>query len=312
MLMNLSLNSLLPAVDRGLKSMKAECDLPSCHHKQLLRSIPGSRPGMRMGQSWYCSIDCFAFALRGPFAMLSARRVVEIPRNPRLSLGLVMHSKGYLTAEQLRIATAQSQSLGEELAATVIRLGMATEKQVSAARSAQWGFPALAQDYIGKAIQADLPRSILRACSAAPLHYSASAKRMLLGFTSRVEHCVLEAIEQMTECRVEACFITPTEFEEQMERLTHFPDYEEITADGSVAPEKMARAVGRVTVEVGGREARYTQYKNYVWVRVLGKRGTADVVFRVNQAVEGAVEGAIEDGKGKQSENFYEPIANLG
>jgi hypothetical protein len=304
MTMNLSLNSLLPAVDRGLKSMKTECDLPSCHSKQVLRTIPGTRPGICMGQMWYCSIDCFALALRVPFSKLSSRRVVEIPRNPRQSLGLVLHSKGYLTAEQLRVATAQSQLQGEELAVTVVRLAMVTEKQVAAALSAQWGYPALTQDYMGKTIQVDLPRSILRACSAAPLHYSESAKRILLGFVSRVEHSVLESIEQITECRVEPCFITPAEFEEQMERLTAYSDYEEVVVNEPGAPEKMARAVGRAAVDVGGREARFTQHKNHIWVRLLGKRGKVDVIFRVKQAVE--------DAKAKKSEIFYEPVSNLG
>ena len=142
--MSLSLMSLLPGVDRGLKNMKAECEFRGCHNKQLFRNFPGTRPGICVGQLWYCSVDCFALALRTPFSNLSTRRSVEIPRNPRLSLGLVMLSKGYLKPEQHRMAIAQSQLRGEELAATVLRLGLATEKQVAAALSAQWGYPMLA------------------------------------------------------------------------------------------------------------------------------------------------------------------------
>jgi hypothetical protein len=304
MTMSLTLMSFLPAIDRGLKSMRAECDYRGCHNKQFLRSIPGSRPGIGVGSLWYCSVDCFAFALRAPFSRVFSRRIVEIPRNPRLSLGLVLHAKGYLTAEQLRVATVQSQRHGEELADTVIRLGMVNEKHIAAARSAQWGYPALAQDYMGKMIQADLPRKVLQACSAAPLHYSASAKRILLGFVSRVEHRLLESIEQITGCRVEPCFITPIEFEEQMERLTSFPDYEEIVVDDPGTPEKMARTVGRAAVDVRAREALFTQYKDLVWARIVGKRGKVDVIFRVNQAVEEA--------KAQKSEIFYEPTSNLG
>jgi len=303
--MSLSLMSLLPSVERGLKSLKAECEYRGCHNKQLFRGIPGTRPGICVGQLWYCSIDCFALALRIPFSNVSNRRFVEIPRNPRLSLGLVMLSKGYLTPEQHRIATIQSQLHNEELAATVIRLGLVSEKQVAAARSAQWGYPMLAQDYIGKMVQADLPRTILRACPAAPLHYSASAKRILLGFVSRVEHSVLEAIEQMTGCRVEPCFITRTDFEEQMERLTALPEYEEVVVNDPGPPEKMARTVGRAAVEVGAREARFVQYRNYVWARMFGKRGTVDVVFRVNQA-------AAETKPGNSDVFYEQQVANAG
>jgi hypothetical protein len=305
MTMSLSLMSLLPGVDRGLKSMKAECEFRGCHNKQLFRNFPGTRPGICVGQLWYCSVDCFALALRTPFSNLSTRRSAEVPRNPRLSLGLVMLSKGYLKPEQHRMAIAQSQLRGEELAATVLRLGLATEKQVAAALSAQWGYPMLAQDYIGKTVQADLPRAILHACQAAPLHYSESAKRILLGFVSRVEHSVLESIEQMTDLRVEPCFITRTDFEEQMGRLTSFAKYEEMAVNDPGPAEKMARTVGRAAVEVGARGARFAQYRNHVWARIFGKRGTVDVVFRMNQ-------GAA-DAKPVDSEVFFEPrIAHAG
>jgi len=284
--MSLSFLSFLPAVDRGLKSMKVECDLHECHSRQVIRSIPGARQGIRVGQQWYCSVDCFALAARTPLAALASRRIVEIPRNPRLSLGLAMHAKGYLSAEQLRYATARCVPGDEGLAEAAVRLGFATEKQVAAARAVQWGYPALAQDYVGLMVQADIPRAILEACFAVPLHYSVTAKRVLLGFVTRVEHSVLEPIEQMTGCRVEPCFITPSEFEEQMERLTVFPDYEETVVHDPGTPAKMARTIGRAAVDIGAREASFTQFKSLVWARVSGKRGKVDVVFHVNRAAE--------------------------
>jgi hypothetical protein len=52
-------------------------------------------------------------AARTPLVEVSNRRLMEMPRIPRLSLGLAMLSKGYLTAEQLRTAVAESQWRGE-------------------------------------------------------------------------------------------------------------------------------------------------------------------------------------------------------
>ena len=284
--MSLSFFSFLPVVDRGLKSIKVECDLHECHSRQVIRSIPGGRQGIRVGQQWYCSADCFALAARTPLAALANRRIVEIRRNPRLSLGLAMHAKGYLTTEQLKYASARCVPGDDGLAEAVVRLGLATEKQVAAARAVQWGYPALAQDYVGLMVQADIPRAILEACSAVPLHYSVTAKRILLGFVTRVEHSILEPVEQMTGCRVEPCFITRTEFEEQMERVTVFPNYEEMVVHDPGSPAKMARTVGRAAVDIGAREASFTQFKSLVWARVSGKRGKIDVVFHAGRAVE--------------------------
>lgn len=303
--MSLSFLSFLPAVDRGWKTMRTECSLSSCHHTQLIRSIPGGKQGITVGERWYCCVDCFAMAAREPLAILSARRPMEIPRTPRLSLGLAMHLKGSLTNEQLRTVSAESQRSGEDFAVTVLRLSLATEQQITAARASQWGYPVLGQqDYIGQNLRTDIPRSVLETCMAAPLHYSPTAKRIVLGFVYRVEHSVLEAIEQMTGCRVEPCFMTPTDFATQMGSIGASTDYEEVVVNEAGQPEKMARALGRSAVDVGAREARFARYKNLVWARLVGKRGTVDVVFRANRL--------FAEFKPENSEIFEEVIAVAG
>jgi hypothetical protein len=273
------LKSFLPGIDRHLKNFRSVCANRACHNKQLMRSLPGGRPGIQVGADWFCSADCFAMAACAPLEKLCNRQVVEISRQPRLSLGLFLLSKGHLTAEQLRIATLQSQNLDEEIEYSLVRLGMVTEKALVAARSAQWGYPLLATECAGKMVEMEIPKSILNACRAVPLHYSAIAKRILLGFASRVEHSFLESIEVMTGCRVEPCFITPTDFQHQLERVTAPPDYEEVVVNDPGSPEKMARTVGRAAIHVSAREATFSKWRNFVLVRVAGTRGKADIVF---------------------------------
>ncbi len=299
--MNEMLKSLMPDIDRHLKNFRTVCGYEACHSKQLMRSFPGGRPGIQVGPSWYCCVDCFASAASAPLERLCDRQVVEISRQPRLSLGLFLLSKGYLTAEHLHTATAQSESLDEDLETSLVELGMVTEKTLAAARSAQWGYPVMAPEYIGQLVEVEIPKTILSACRAVPLHYSDTAKRILLGFASRVEHSFLQSIEEMTRCRVEPCFITPTHFDEQMERVTAPPGYEEVVVNDPGGPEKMARTVGRTAVHVAAREATLTKWRNFVLVRISGKRGKADIVFvpRRNGTVR-----VIE-----QSHTFSETIA---
>jgi Type II secretion system (T2SS), protein E, N-terminal domain len=280
-----SFMSFLPSVDRGLKNMRAVCDLAICHNKQLMRSIPGTRAGIQVGGQWYCSVDCFALAARLPLSTLSQNRTFANVRRPRLPLGLALLSKGSLTAEDLRITSLQGHRDEDELADILVRMKLVTEKQIATARSQQWGYPVFARDFSGQLVCLEIPRSLLRAYSAAPLHYSSSAKRILLGFASRVEHSLLYSIEQITGCRVEPCFITATDFEEQMARLTAPPDYQEQVINEPGPPEKMARTVGRAAVDVGAREASFGQCKNHIWVRILGKRGKVDIVFGQNPTV---------------------------
>src|ERR1700746_2591796 len=129
--MSLSLLLFLPAVDRGWKNMRTECDLPTCHNTQLMRSIPGGKQGIRVGERWYCCVDCFALAAREPLAMLSLRRPMEIPRNPRLSLARAVRTTGFLTPNQRRVVTADSQLCDEDFALTVVRMCLATEQQIT-------------------------------------------------------------------------------------------------------------------------------------------------------------------------------------
>ena len=302
--MKLSLKSLLPARDLGWNRVRAVCGLATCHNKLLMKYIPGSRIGIFAGTAWYCSADCFSMASRTTLSSLCAETILEMPRNPRLSLGLALLSKGCLEEDQLRLAMTRSQREGQSLETTLIECGLATEKQLAAARATQWGYPVLGQDAVGQRVEADLPTSLLRAFSAAPLHYSPKAKRLVLGFVYRVEHSLLQSIAQITGFRAEPCFITPAEFNEQMERVTAVRGYEEAVIDNPGTPMQMARTLGGFAVEVSAREAAFSKCNSWIWARLAGKRGTVDVVFALRSA-SGAPRPKVSTG-------FSEITANLG
>jgi hypothetical protein len=282
--MNVTLKSLLPPIDFGWNHVRARCGVSTCHNKLLTRAVPHSRIGIHMGQQWYCSADCFAAAIRIPLAVLSRERLMDTARNPRLSLGLVMLSKGYLTEDQLRLAVSQSRA-GEPLEDALVRLGLASDRELAAARAAQWGFPVLGQDGSGLTVQVDLPKTFLQGFAAAPVHYAPAAKRLLLGFVHQVDHSFLHAIEQIIGCRPEPCFMTPAEFEAQMRQVTAVPDYVEVVVDEPGTPAQMARTLGGFAVEVGAREASVVRCKSWVWARLSSKRRTMDILFAMKNAV---------------------------
>lgn len=302
--MKLSLKSLLPSRDLGWNHVRAVCGLPSCHNKLLMKYVPGSRIGIFVGAAWYCSADCFAMASRANLAALSSETLVEMPRNPRLTLGLALLAKGYLDEQQLRLAVARSEREGQDLETTLLECGLVTDKQVAAGRAAQWGYPVLGQDAVGHNVKADLPVTLLRAFSAAPLHYSPKARRLVLGFVYRVEHSLLQSIEQMTGLRAEPCFITPTEFNEQMERVTAVSGYEEAIVEMPGPPVQMARTLGGFAVEVAAREASFSKCGHWIWTRITGKRGTVDVIFATRTAPTAA--------RAKVSTAFPEFAESLG
>jgi hypothetical protein len=221
--------------------------------------------------------------MRTPLAALTNSRLAEMPRNPRLTLGLAMLSKGFLTEDQLRHATSHSQRRGRDLEHTLLQMDLATEKQLAAARSVQWGYPVLAQEGPCPMVRADLPLTFLREFQATPLHYL-PGKRLVLGFVQRVDPSVLRAIEHITGCRAEPCFLTPTEFEDQAERNASAADYEEAVIEQPGSPAHMAKTLGGFALEIGAREAIHVACKSWIWVRLAGKRKTVDVLFTLRSA----------------------------
>jgi hypothetical protein len=283
--MKLTIKSILPPMDFGWNRVRARCGLPTCHNKLLMRPVPQNRIGIRAGHTWYCSVDCFVTASREPLAALCAGRIVEMPRNPRLSLGLAMLAKGLVTETELRAAMERSERSDEDLESTLLRMGLAGEKQIAAGRAAQWGAPVLGSDMAGHHVASGFPRVLLDAYGAVPLHYSPQSKRLLLGFVHRVEHSLLQTIEEVTGCRAEPCFVTRSEFAEQAGRLTVAPEYEEVVVDEPESPAQMARTLGYYAVKAAALEARMVRCKTWIWGRLAGKRQTVDVVFSLRYGV---------------------------
>lgn len=280
--MNALLKSLVPQLDFGWNRVRAHCGHSACHNKLLMRSVPQNRGGIRVGSHWYCGPDCFSAAIRTPLSTLMTNRLTEMPRNPRLSLGLAMLSRGFLTEDQLRHATSHSQRRGRDLEHTLLQMDLATEKQLAAARAVQWGYPVL-QEGPCPMVRADLPLTFLREFQAAPLHYL-PGKRLVLGFVQRVDPSVLQAIERIVGCRAEPCFLTPTEFEDQAERNATAADYEEAVIEQPGTPAHMAKTLGGFALEIGAREAIHVACKSWIWVRLAGKRKNVDVLFSLKGA----------------------------
>jgi len=283
--MEIALKSFFPAIDRSWKSMRSTCDNPACHNTQLMRTIPGGRSGIQAGEFWYCSVDCFALGSRTVLTELSRTRFAEDQRDPRMSLGLILVSRGQLSPDQLRFAQSQAELNHDNLENMLLRLEFVNQKQLAAARAAQWGYPLLTSDRIGHAVKSDIPEILLREFSAAPLEFSIKARRILIGFVFRVEHSLLESIEKITGFRAVPCFISATEYEEQMERVITAPNYESAFIQDFGSPDKMARTLGHFAVEIGVREAIFSPCKNFVWSRLTGKRGKIDVVFQFEAAI---------------------------
>ncbi len=259
--------------------MYTACGYQGCRNTLLMRSIQ-SRVGITLGQRWYCGIDCFARAASTQVIALS--KVNRDPRHvPRIPLELILLAKGYMTDRELKAVADRNVQLTEPMETTLIRHGLVSEKQIAAARSAQWGCPVLGRDQMGFPVRTDIPRSLLGAYSVVPVQQSDSAKRVLVGFVYRVEHSFLSAVEAITDLRADPCFITATEYEEQMASLPQTPNGKEVIASRDLHPEQICKTVGGIAIEIAVRDARFARCRDHVWLRLVGKRSKVDLLFHV-------------------------------
>ena len=278
-----------------LKRLRAACALETCHNRWFATDLPKTRPGICVRDAWYCSADCFAAAAKTRIEKLAAPRVIQKQHRPRLSVELTLLSKGYLTEDQLRFAATEAKRCREEPEAALLRLGLVSEKQLAAARAAQWGYPALGPDHLALSLEADLPALLLREYSAVPLYYSAAPKRLLLGFVHRVHHDLLQSIEHVTGYRPEPCFITRDEFEAQVEQLRGAPRYMQEFPRHLRSAEQMGRVLGGRALDLGAQEASFTRCGSYIWVRVAGRHGTSDVLFPVRDTRQSEAAGTAAE-----------------
>jgi hypothetical protein len=286
--MRMSFRTILPSFELGWKRVRSVCAESDCDSKQPAQAGSSGRTGVQIGEKWFCSPLCFARGVRATLATIASGYVVEMPRQPRLSLGLALLSRGYVSEDQLRSATLLARNSGMLLESILLEREWVNEKQLAVARSVQWGHPALGIDPFDKVVEVNLPTFLLRAHSAAPIHFSAEGNRLVLGFVHRVEHTLLQSIEQITGCRPEPCFITPTEFNQQIRGFRSFPGYEEVVSDHPADATQIAASLADFALQIPGSEARIARCKSWVWVRIAGSRDTVDAIFATKSASQGA------------------------
>lgn len=278
------LETLCTAVDRRWKSLHWSCGLKACDSRLFMRSIPQHRVGIRMAETWYCSVDCLVRATRTQLAAVVAERSIEMPHKPRLPIGTILLSKKWLTRGELDTASVKSLRTGVDLEATFLQMGLVDERQLTCARAVQWGYPVMRTERAIRSLETDLPLGLMSAFAGVPLHYAASTRRLLVGFVYRVEHSLLRAIEQATACKVEPCFVTPTEFQHQMKRLEVVRECTEVLLDLHFTPSEVANKVGCFALEVKAREITFERCREFVWMRISGRRRKVDVLFRYRQS----------------------------
>jgi hypothetical protein len=251
-----------------------------------MRNLSAHKAGITMHGCWYCSSACFKAAAEKKLSDLLSTGQEQVNHVTRMPLGLILIGRNLVTAEQLREATDEQKEAGGEIGEILVRHGFVSEKQVTGVRAVQWSCPVFSvpKHPIQTGIQ--IPSVLIQLYSAIPLHYVPKTKRLFVGFVHGIEYGLLYAIEQMTGCNTQPCFVTPSDFETQMQLREQMQEEsgdttpKELTFECVQAPAEVAQIICSHGVDIEADEAIISRCREYLWARLKYGTKVVDLFFR--------------------------------
>jgi len=242
---------------------------------------------IRLRGSSYCAPQCFENAARECFSAACTLVVAASPVQHRVPLGLLMLSRGQLTSGQLQTALAAQRArshrrIGEWLE----ELGFATEQQVTTALGLQWACPVLIQRVPrNSAAGRMLPYRLLEHFHMLPVQFVAATRIFYVAFCDGIDYTALYAIEQMLDCRTEACLISRSSMDRELERMGHEARAGDRLFESWRDPAAMARITCGYALKLGAKQVRIVGCGEYIWVRLDAGVEVATLLFRHPLAV---------------------------
>jgi hypothetical protein len=272
------------AWDAGFKAITARCE--TCQRSMTLRHFSAQKAGIRMRDHWYCSSACFAAAAEEELSVLAISGKEQANHASRMPLELMLVSRGLLSSSELREVRDEQKEAGEEIGELLVRRGSVSEKDVTAVRATQWGCPVFTVPKHGLPTRIHIPSTFMQLYSMIPLHYVAATNLLLVGFVRNVEYGLLYAIERMTGCKTEACFVTPSDFQNQMQQRRQMEmaggdtDPNELKFESVHSSAEMASILCSYGVHLEADEALIEKCKEYLWARLKCGPKEVDLLFK--------------------------------
>jgi hypothetical protein len=275
-----------------------QCEERGCNVMHRMWRRIGWRHGrIRLRGSSYCAPRCLENAARKCFSDACISAVAASPVRHRIPLGLLMLSRGQLTNRQLRAALDAQRASGHHLIGEWLeKLGFATEQQVTTALGLQWACPVLTwrvprDSGCGRM----LPYRLLERFRMLPVQFVAATRIFYVAFCDGIDYTALYAIEQMLNCRTEACLISRSSMDRELERMGHEARDGDRLFESWRDPAAMAHITCGYALKLGAEQVRIVGCGEYIWVRLEAGRDVATLLFRHPLAVPPQTQPSLGD-----------------
>lgn len=228
------------------------------------------RKSVRIQGIPYCVPLCMERALR--HAIQKAGSVAEARASRRrIPLGLVLLSRQHLTARQLQTALAAQRAAGcGRIGYWLQELGFVSEQQITSAIACQWSCPVLQSktSVLSPVLLPQVPMLLLDSFRMIPVSFVAATATMHIAFGDSIDYSVLYAIEQMLDCRTQACVVSPSLLRDSLLALGEDRPSTEVVFERVSGVSEWVGIVSNYAVRVSAREIRLASCRQYSWVRM--------------------------------------------
>jgi hypothetical protein len=227
---------------------------------------------------WFCSPECFERGMTLRLAKLPISQ--RPPRMNRIPLGLLLHKRGVITAEQLNLALDEHRDSGMKLGECLRRKYGISESEITGAIAAQWSCPTFPTSEIAAPWLGILPLRLIERYRILPVRLLEATRQLYVGCSERVPYDVLYAMERMLELRTEPCIISDSAFASQLQQHSNDTADNDIVVENLTSPAEVARMTRGYAQQLQADEVRYVLCGNYVWFRVHGRRHSMNLLYR--------------------------------
>ena len=113
-----------------------------------------------------------------------------------------------------------------------------------------------------------------------PVQFVAATRIFYMAFCDGIDYSALYAIEQMLDCRTQACLISRSSMDRELERMGHEARSGDLLFESWRDPAAMAQITCGYALNLGADQVRIVGCGEYIWVRLEADRELATLLFR--------------------------------
>jgi hypothetical protein len=227
---------------------------------------------------WFCSSRCLEESLEDSLLGYFFKDRSTTPVRTTMPMGLMMLNRGVITDPQLREAIELQRISGERIGACLQRLAPISEHDIASVVATQWGCPVFPADSVQPGCALLVPCSLIDRYRMLPVHLVSQGRRLFVGFSDKVNHTALLAVEQMLGCNTEACILPESALLQGIECRKHDTAGEVAMGRPRTAAET-ARMILSYAQQTAAGTLRLREVEGNIWVRFFSSRSHLDLVF---------------------------------